>query len=127
MREERRRFIRIYTNVKVRYKHLGREETARTSTLVNLGETGLRFLCGEKLARGDTLSLDFQLPPKPETISASAEVIWTNELREDDRSFYEVGLKFVDIDPEDQAAIQRFVQEELIAERGRRVKAYFAA
>lgn len=129
--EERRNYIRVYEDIKVSYKYLGKEgglkeRAVGISQIINLVRLGLCFLCDRNFAGGDLLKFDFKLAPRPEAISVSGKVVWTELVKVNDHSIYEVGVRFVDIDPEGQAAIQQFVQNKLKSERDQRVKTYFA-
>ncbi|RIH99880.1 PilZ domain-containing protein [candidate division NPL-UPA2 bacterium Unc8] len=123
--KERRRFIRIYMDIPMTYKHLDAEEEVRISTMVNVSHMGLCFLCEENLATGDMLEFTFNLPPGPRTVSVSGKVIWANNLRGKNKSIYEVGVEFVDTDDEDQLTIQQFIQYERMAERNHMIKKHF--
>jgi hypothetical protein len=63
---------------------------------VSLG--GVRLFADEPPAVGDQLELELYLPDQSE-LTCRVEVVWTEALPEGSPARFDVGVKFVDIDP----------------------------
>ena len=75
---------------------------------VSLG--GLRLLADEPPTPGDRLELELLLPGGAE-ITCTVEVVWTDDLPEGSGARHEVGVKFVQIRPEDRARLLATLEE----------------
>lgn len=64
----------------------------------------MRLFADEAPGHGDRLELELFLPGEIE-ITCRVEVVWTEELPEGAPARYDVGVKFVDIGPEDRARL----------------------
>jgi len=69
----------------------------RRATNVSLG--GIRLYTDEPAAVGDRLALELFLPEGRE-IECSVEVVWVEELPSRGPARFDVGLKFLEIEPE---------------------------
>jgi uncharacterized protein (TIGR02266 family) len=77
----------------------------------NISKTGLFIETTSPRPVGYRLKIRFQLPGSSEKIEVSAEVIWNQEFTGKKDQLPGMGLKFVDLPPEAQRLIERFVEE----------------
>jgi c-di-GMP-binding flagellar brake protein YcgR len=64
---------------------------------------GVRLMTGARLGTGERVRLDITLSRSRRRIRAVAEVRWVRELY--DREVFDVGLQFIDLDPDDEFAL----------------------
>jgi c-di-GMP-binding flagellar brake protein YcgR len=94
---DRRQFPRV--NAPVFCRPVGRPLFRRRTADVSLG--GMRLFADEAPKQGDRLELELFLPGEIE-ITCRVEVVWTEELPEGAPARFDVGVKFVDIGPQDR-------------------------
>lgn len=111
--EEQRKFVRLDTTVPVAYRVVSSTATARPTTTKNLSAGGICLFVNEPLSSGATLDIEIALPGRAAPLRLTGEVVWceTYELlgATDQVCNIQVGVKFVDIHPDDQDAIQRYM------------------
>jgi len=103
-----RRNIRIATALRA---DLSGEYVSAEGVVTNLSETGIFVRTLDPNPVHNRLTVNFELKGKP--ISLEAEVVYNCTF--DEGPFREpgMGMKFVKISPEDQAAIKAFIREEI--------------
>lgn len=77
----------------------------------DVGEGGIRFPVSEQLTQGARLELTLQLAGESVSVQAQAEVVWCARFHGDGP--YEVGCRFIQIDPLDRGKILRHIHEAL--------------
>jgi c-di-GMP-binding flagellar brake protein YcgR len=97
MGDERRKYRRIQAPVYCR--PAGVELLVRTRQPIDISMGGVRIYSDTKFEAGELLKLEFFLPDAPPLVY-TAEVVWTDELPEDSDAAFDVGLKFIQLEPE---------------------------
>jgi hypothetical protein len=106
---ERRRYRRIQAPVLIRpVSPLARRVKPKVGD-VSLG--GLRAYSDEEQKPGTRLELELLLPDGA-SATVLAEVVWVMPLAEGAPARYDVGLRFVDVRPEDLGRIARVLRED---------------
>ena len=110
--QERRRFVRLDTRLPVSYQVLP-SEPRQTSISADLSGGGMCLFVNEPLKLGTPLRVTISLPDRDRPIAFTAEVVWCEAYEmigktQRSRSI-EAGVKFLQIAPEDQQAIMRYV------------------
>lgn len=110
--EERRKFVRLDTRLPVAYQVM-RGPASKGSFSSDIGGGGVCLFLSEPLKSGTMLKVDVTLPDQSKHIIFTGEVIWCEQYEvigktQRERSV-EAGVKFVQIDPQEQQAIMRHV------------------
>ena len=106
---ERRRYRRVQAPVLIRpVSPLARHVKPNVSDL-SLG--GLRAYSDEEQKPGARLELELLLPDGA-SATVLAEVVWVTALAAGAPARYDVGLRFVDVRPEDLGRIARVLRED---------------
>jgi len=108
---ERRRFVRLDINVKVRWKRIEQINKEENEVTKNISGGGICLITEEKLNEGDTLYLEIELP-SGELIYARGRVVWVNEyeiIGVEAKKKYDVGIEFIEIKEEDREEIGRYI------------------
>ncbi len=71
----------------------------------NISREGICLVSEDRQEAGKILNLSFFLPETADPIKAYAKVMWTKAVSE---HYYEFGLKFWDIDPEDEKRLNDY-------------------
>lgn len=110
--EQRRKFVRLDTRIEVTYTVLPSTHERRTVTK-NIGGGGICFFAEEVLAPGTHIRAAMRLPDRQLPVSFTAEVVWSEAYevvgQTERRKAVEVGVRFLEIAPEDQQAIMQHV------------------
>ena len=106
--KDRRRDVRLIEENKVVVSALTGEvrpgaATVHYSLTQDISMGGVRLMTGARLGTGDRVRLDITLGRSHRRIRAVAEVRWVRELY--DREVFDVGLQFVELDPDDEFAL----------------------
>ena len=105
---ERRQYPRL--NAPVFCRPLGRPLFARLRTRdISLG--GARLYSDDSHRTGDRLELELFLPDQSE-IACRAEVVWIDDLPEGAPARYDVGVRFIEIAPQDRERLGQVLKEE---------------
>jgi hypothetical protein len=104
--EDRRRFIRLPSRLNASYKVIGAEPNRNLLTR-NTGGGGIGFFTESLLPPGTVLRVELKFPSRKKPVAFTAEVIWSGKLLLEKLEVpqpraYEVGVRFLDIAPEDQ-------------------------
>ena len=104
---EQRKFIRLDSSISVRY-HINKNQTKNPVTTVtkNISAGGLRIIVKERMPIGSSIDISLQMPNETHIIPIVGEVVWTIENK--DRSF-DVGIKYIDVNPQDIQKITDYV------------------
>lgn len=110
--EERRRFVRLDTRLDVTYTVLPSGSPQQT-VLKNLGGGGICLFADRVLKPGTCLQVAMKLPGREPPVNFTAEVVWSEPYevigRTERRKAVEVGVRFLEIAPQDQEAILQHV------------------
>jgi PilZ domain len=94
--EERRKFRRIQTALYCR--PAGMKFLARQREAVDVSLGGVRIYSDEPMRVGELLKMEFFLPDV-EPVTYTAEVVWIDAMPPGADAKFDVGLKFIQLDP----------------------------
>ncbi len=110
--EERRHFVRLDTRLEVNYTVLSGTQ-AHKATARNVGGGGICLFANEPLKAGDRLQVAMKLPDRDKPVNFIAEVIWCEPYevigKTGRQRAIEVGVRFLEIAPQDQEAVMQHV------------------
>lgn len=106
--QERRQYIRIDKSLSISYQKLS-DYMRSPSRSKDISETGLRLYVFHRLEPGTTLKLWIDFKDAKEPIVAIGEVVWLNR-RNDAENPFEVGIKFVEINPANRDKLINFIK-----------------
>jgi hypothetical protein len=75
------------------------EFLARHHEPVDVSLGGIRIFSDDELRVGELLKMEFFLPDVP-PVTYTAEVVWIERLAEDAPARFDVGLKFIQLEPD---------------------------
>ncbi len=108
-RGNKRRYLRVPLRIEILREGLA----ARVDYALNVSPGGLCLQTRNPAPLGTRVELGFQLFPHDKPVHAAAEVVWC--VREAERGpgmrFFEMGLRFLNLDPADAEAIEEFVEQ----------------
>ena len=110
---EKRKFLRIPLNVKVKYDVLkGLPQRTGETRSKNVSTGGICLTVPEKIDIGTLLRLKLSLQGKDDFITVKGKVVWVEEFsinHTSDHKAYDCGIEFVDVDPQFQKDISRYL------------------
>ena len=110
--EERRRFVRLDTRLDVTYTVLPATR-AQQAVTKDIGGGGICIFSEQVLKPGDQLQVSMKLPNHDKAVNFTAEVAWSEPYevigKGGRQRSVEVGVRFVEIAPQDQDAIMQYV------------------
>ena len=110
--EERRRFMRLDTRLDVTYTVLPTGNAQQTISK-DIGGGGVCFFADKPLAPGTCLQVAMKLPGREQPVHFTAEVIWSEPYevigKTERQRAVEVGVRFLEIAPNDLEAIMQHV------------------
>ena len=112
--EERRRYIRLDTRLKINYRVLPDLPPARDSESLDIGGGGIRLFLAEPLEVGTFLELEILLLDEPQPIRCQGKIVWIEEFSiyqgtQEGKKESEVGVEFSDISFGDRDRIIKYV------------------
>ena len=114
--DERRRYVRLDTRLKIVYTVLQKEKNAAvTSETKDISGGGIRIFLSEPIPIHTFLRLTIHLPDDPNPIICSGKVVWAEEFvvlqdeQRNDSDQYEAGISFTEINPKDRDRIIKYV------------------
>ncbi len=113
--EERRKFVRLNTNVDVKWAKITPDKEGATGDLSKTKNISGGGICltvyGKNVDIGDILDMEIDLPTK-KTIKVRGRVAWVGEFEivgGRHEKNYDLGVEFLEIDEEDRIEINQFV------------------
>ena len=110
---ERRKSIRVITELPVRYIIEKKLRIKLNGEMKDISRKGMRLLINEKLKEGTLLFLEFDMPETRETISADGKVVWADgdfDERDDaGKRIFQTGIQFVNIKPADDNILTAYI------------------
>ena len=111
--DERRQFIRLGLRMNVSYQLLGTKKSGESLTK-DISGGGVRFFAEHLLEPGTQVACTVRLPDRREPIRFRGEVVWARTGRAGDKTLIagasEIGVRFVEIDPKDQALLVQYAK-----------------
>ncbi|MFC1623727.1 PilZ domain-containing protein [Candidatus Omnitrophota bacterium] len=111
--EEKRRFVRLEWPVVVYYKTLEEPCTEDQIVSSNISEGGVCFIVYERLPKETNLSIELQVPFDSMPIFVKGKVVWVKKVGEPHTRTFEVGVKFIEIEPKDQKRFMTYINNEI--------------
>jgi len=112
---ERRKSIRVITELPVRYSIEKKLRIKLNGEMKDISRKGMRLLINEKLKDGTLLFLEFDMPETWETISADGKVVWADgdfDERDDaGKRIFQTGIQFVNIKPADDTVLTAYINK----------------
>ncbi len=107
---ERRKHPRFSVDLPVEYWQVNGPPKSHSGRVFDVSEGGLLFYISDEIAIGQNLKirLFFDSGQGLKSIEANVQVIWKDFLMEEG-GLYRVGLKFLDISPEDLQKLKSFL------------------
>ena len=110
--EERRHFVRLDTRLEVTYTVLPATQAQQTVTK-GIGGGGICFFSDSELKPGERLQVAIKLPSREQPVNCIAEVVWCEPYevigKTGRQRSIEVGVRFLQIAPQDQDAVMQHV------------------
>ena len=110
--EERRQFVRLDTRLDVSYTVLPAAQAQQTVTK-GVGGGGFCFFSDRELKPGERLQVAMKLPNREQPVNCIAEVVWCEPYevigKTGRQRSVEVGVRFLQIAPQDQDAVMQHV------------------
>ena len=114
--EEHRQFVRFVSRIDVAYTLLPAGVAQRTIAR-DISAGGLRLFMEKPLAPGTQLQVALRLPGREQPVNAIAEIVWSESSetfgRGESQRSVEVGVRCLEISPQDQDAITQFIEASL--------------
>jgi c-di-GMP-binding flagellar brake protein YcgR len=113
--KERRKYIRLKTNVEIRYTIIGKPGEIEVFSK-NISAGGLCIIAEEALAADTPLQLEINIPDLKDPIRALGRVVWQKSFEstgKDQIKYFNTGVEFTGISDFDRFNIERFVQEHI--------------
>jgi c-di-GMP-binding flagellar brake protein YcgR len=108
---ERRRHPRISVDLPIEYSRVENSAYPRNGRAANASQGGLLVYLPEPVQVGQTLRLMMYFSiPTFQKVEIEAEVAWVDIPMGEKPSEYRVGLKFLEILPEDQEKLNKFLK-----------------
>ncbi|KPJ67612.1 MAG: hypothetical protein AMJ45_03010 [Syntrophobacter sp. DG_60] len=106
MREERRKFPREPISVEVGVRHTDWPLIKAKS--FDISVEGIRLFLPKKFPKDKVMELEINLPLPP--VVTRGKVVWVKEVETKGGKFFQTGIKFTEVKPEDKARIEVFTQ-----------------
>ena len=110
--EERRQFVRLDTRLDIKYTVLptGASQPGATK---DIGGGGICLFAEQEMPAGTRLQVAMKLPGREQPVNFTAEVVWSEAYEVIGKSHrqrsVEVGVRFVEVAPQDQEAVMQHV------------------
>ena len=114
--DERRRYVRLDTRLKISYTVLKKDkDTFIPSETKDISGGGIRIFLSEPIPVQTFLKLTIHLPDDPKPIVCSGKTVWVEEFvvlpteKRNEKNQFEAGVTFTEIDPKDRDRIIKYV------------------
>ncbi|MCX5708836.1 MAG: ATPase, T2SS/T4P/T4SS family [Candidatus Omnitrophica bacterium] len=122
LENDRRTFIRLSSNINLRYKIFRSEEELFSrgvrpeefSITRNISAGGLLFISHELLVFGSVLELNIDLPVNQETVQCLARVVRVSDA--DNKGIFEIGVCFLDLTGAQRAKLEQYVEKRVVTD-----------
>ncbi|MBI4436910.1 MAG: PilZ domain-containing protein [Candidatus Omnitrophica bacterium] len=113
--EEKRKYVRLDTRLKITYTILkDRKNSSLSTETKDISGGGIRLFLAEPVPVQSLLKLTIHLPEDPQPIVAIGRVVWTEEFsilhsQQTEGKVLEAGIEFVEIEPKERDRIIKYV------------------
>ena len=115
--EERRRFVRLSTSVKVEYAVIGKYSEGVSSATKNISLGGICLFLDNIVDKGTILELKIFVLKEVNPIKAMGKVVWIEEFvlgEADKRKHIEAGIEFTQIPDADRERLSQYIFKSLV-------------
>jgi len=115
--EERRRFVRLSTSVKVEYAVVGESDEEVSSSTKNISLGGICLFLDNIVDKGAILELKIFVLKEVNPIKARGKVAWIEEFglgEADTRKHIEAGIEFTQIPDGDRERLSQYIFKSLV-------------
>jgi len=109
---ERRECVRFRQDLDVNYKFEKKAHLNNKGKTVDISQSGVKLLLEEKFAKGAILDLDIAVPGSRKSIEIEGEVVWSEEVAEQDASgkrLFHTGVRFLAIREPSGAQLANYI------------------
>ena len=110
--DERRHFVRLDTSLEVSYTELPTGASKQTVSK-NIGGGGVCLFADKTFGPGTHLQVAMRLPDREQPVNFTGEVVWSEAYevigKGGRQRSVEVGLRFLEISPQDHEAVMQHV------------------
>jgi len=106
---EKRKFIRFYISLKVRYILQREPKIEKTGITGDVSAGGIQLLTEERLEVGDKLELKFFIPEALNPAHLNGIVLWSKEVSSGKKPTYSAGIEFRDIEEDNKNTFLKFL------------------
>ena len=111
---DKRQYPRFELAAPAKFKIPTQKMDISMASIKNISGGGLCLVASNKINLGQIIQVEFVLPLDKSNIIAKCEVVWVDKFAEPEGHYkYELGVKFVEIDKQQQKNINRFVVQRL--------------
>ncbi len=107
--EERRKFVRLDTTVKISYKVLLPTDDQNHTNSRDISAGGVKIEVKEQLKPNTILWLEINLPTEADPLQAKGEVVWQEKINTAENNRYEMGIKFIEMDLNDRHRLNKYL------------------
>ncbi len=110
--QERRKFIRLDTSVRVEYDIVESIAKENKSFTKNLSQGGICLFLDSLIQKDTLLNLKLFLPDQSEPIQVTGKIVWVDRFKvggKEAQEEYEAGVEFLNIAKTDQEKISKYV------------------
>ena len=115
--KEKRKTLRLPANLDVKYVLLEKKNAPKISQSYNISVGGAQIIIYEKLKKSTRINMEIEIPYQAGLVMTVAEIVWLREkfslsLKQKRRVFF-AGLKFIKINPHDEAKLLEYIYASL--------------
>lgn len=104
MDKERRKFKRFEAYMSIKYQKPDQKEVQGISLSKDLSREGVKINSSAEVPKGETLSMEINIPDDPKPVVTSGKVMWSRRA-EGRNQGYDQGVRFLEMDPVDKFRI----------------------
>ena len=106
--EEKRKFIRL--GIPVGLKYIVEGDSVRKDVITkDLSCEGLRFVSEDDIKEGSRLEMNLEIPEASNPVHINGKVAWTKRLSTEDKSPFEVGIEFTEIEEDNKNTFLKYI------------------
>lgn len=106
--EEKRRYLRLNTELEVEYILDNSDRIYRAFTR-DISASGLRFATKDDMKEGVNVEVKLKIPNVQNPIHAFAKIIWIKKIEAAKNALQEVGIEFIKIEEDNKNTFLRYL------------------
>jgi hypothetical protein len=121
--KERRKMTRLDRSLEVIYSTPEEPDVKHRCLSQDISESGIRLTVDKKIPKSSTIRMQIDIPEAGPVLSGG-KIMWEHEvsLLEDGNGPFNVGIKFVDMDSDDEKVLLRYLYENMAGLRKDNIK-----